>query len=253
MSDDEDFVGLDEALFGEERVNHGGPNAPPVLWECEGFPSLSLEVSSSSSTLLMAHHVWQSSMTLGSVLAKRELEKFGVVIDETKCVVELGAGAALPSLVCDKILHACKTIATDYPDKNVVEAMERNAKNNGCSERLRVVGYDWGGDPNVVLKELDGLPIDVILAADTLWMEKYHSLLLKAIQALAPTSSTSIVFSYMHHDNDGRTANSFFKQLEAAGFLLVHESTRDWRKRGGGQTSKLEYGDVFIRVYKRRI
>jgi len=248
MDDDDLDIGLDVALFGEERVNHGGPAAPPVVWSCDDYPPISVAVSDAPSTALMAHHVWQSSMTLSSVLARKRLEHVGVKIDSESTVVELGAGAALPSLVSSLILNAKKVVATDYPDPNVVLAMEKNAARNNCSANLKVMGYGWGEDPQPILKEVGG-HIDVILAADTLWIAQYHDILLESLKRLMD-ERTFLVLAFMHHDHDGSTAGRFLQKLSESSFKLVHEETRDWRT-SSGERSRLEYGDVLIKVFRK--
>ena len=249
MGDDDD-LGLDVSLFGEERVNHGGPSAPPVIWKFGDKISISVSVSNSSSTDLMAHHVWQSSMTLSTMLANRELTPLVDIGKETS-VVELGAGAALPSLVCDLVLNARRTIATDYPDPNVLLAMQKNAARNNCSSNLKIVGFGWGEHPQSILDEVNG-QIDVLIAADTLWIEKYHSILVQSILDLA-NEHTLVLLAFMHHDHDGSTAQKFLNLLKASGFTLKHEEARDWRRSAANQESrsKLEYGDVLIKVFQR--
>lgn len=237
-----------DGLFGEERVNLGGPNSTPVVWDCgESFPKLHFIVSSSSSTALMAHHVWQSSLILGKLLAKQSIP--GVVIVPHKTtVVELGAGAAVPSIVCDVILNCRKVIATDYPDEKVLQAMEENSQRNGC-KNLQVMGYAWGTSCENLFISIGG-SVDILLAADTLWILKYHPLLVQSILNLM-SMNTVLVLSYMHHDHDGETANKFFDAIDP--FLqLEHESKHNWRKNQVSNMTKLEYGDVHIRVYRRK-
>lgn len=245
--DDDSLFDDLESLFGEVRVNHGGPNRPPVVWECDSFPKISVSVSGSSSTALMAHHVWQSSLSLSTLLAKQKIP--GVVINEQSKIVELGAGAALPSIVCDVVLHAKIVIATDYPDPHVLEAMKQNAIRNSC-KNLRVMGFSWGESCTALLDAVEG-EIDVILAADTLWIPAYHDILLKSLFDLM-SQNTILVLAFMHHDHDCTVANSFLSKLEPQ-LKCVNEFSFNWRKDDATQKSKLDYGDVIIKVFKRRI
>jgi nicotinamide N-methyltransferase len=43
--------------------------------------------------------------------------------------LELGAGAALPSLIA-AVNGASKTVVTDYPDRELIENIEYNVKSN---------------------------------------------------------------------------------------------------------------------------
>lgn len=238
-----------EGLFGEVRVNHGGPNRPAVEWTCEGHPPLRVKVSKSSSTDLMAHFVWQSSMTLASLLAGERLEQ--VNVSDKTTVLELGAGSALPSIVCDTILGAKQVVATDYPDPDVLAAMEENARTNKC-QSLKVLGYDWAQDPSWLLDQVGG-KFDVILCADTLWMRQYHSLLRHALQGLVRDDQTQVVFAYMDHDHDGNVARSFFEEMRGI-LSVISEQHIDWRSpelQESQQRENTDYGDVHIKVCTR--
>lgn len=244
MSDEDSFADFD-SLFGESRVNHGGPGAAPVVWQCEGHGPIVLEVSPQTSTGLMAHFVWQSSLTLAELLAARKLSPL-VDISPDSVVVELGSGAALPSLVCDLVLHAKRVIATDYPDDHVLEAMRRNAARNQCSDRLRVLGLDWEGEDDVG-------EVDYILAADCLWMPQYHGALLRTVLRLMRTPRTLLVMAFMHHDFDGAVAGKFVSALVAGQEVeLVAHTQHNWRKDKAHVAGKEEYGDVQVMVFRRR-
>jgi len=60
------------------------------------------------------------------------IEEFPDVV-KGKYVLELGAGAALPSIVA-AMNGAAKVVATDYPDADLIENIEYNIKN--CSPTL---------------------------------------------------------------------------------------------------------------------
>ncbi|KAH9255153.1 hypothetical protein BASA81_006912 [Batrachochytrium salamandrivorans] len=253
MGDDGLFADFD-SLFGESRVNHGGPGAGPVVWQSEGSGPITLEVSPQSSTGLMAHFVWQSSMTLAELLAARRLAPL-VDVSPDSVVVELGSGAALPSLVCDLVLGAKCVLATDYPDDNVLEAMRRNAAHNKCSDRLRVLGLDWEAEDGASKVQLaaSGSEVDYILAADCLWMPQYHGALLKTVLSLMRTPRTLLVMAFMHHDFDGTVASKFTSALVGSGEVeLVAHTQHNWRKDKAHLPGKEEYGDVQVMVFRKR-
>lgn len=244
-----------DSLFGESRVNHGGPGSKPVVWQFEQYEPLTLQVSQQTSTGLMAHFVWQSSMTLAELLLKRTLQPL-VDITEQSTVIELGSGAALPSLVCDKHLHAKCTVATDYPDKHVLQAMQSNAEKNKCSSNFHVLGLDWeeNGTAVVNVERITGQKhVDYILAADTLWMPQYHTALLKTVLELMGPK-TRLVMAFMHHDFDGKVAEGFISQLLQPELKIQLEShtQHNWRKtQTTATTGREEYGDVQVLVFKR--
>lgn len=243
-SSSDDLDGMDSLLFGEERVNLGGPKSAPVVWT-NGRARLEVNVSSSSpSTSLMAHHVWQSSMTLGTLLAGNEL--FGILPGQT--VVELGAGAGVPGLVCDVCLKAVVAI-TDYPDEGVIAAMGDNARKNGAG-RTKVLGYAWGEGVEEVLVALGTSRVDWVLAADTLWIKQNHEIFLESCLKLMD-EQTKLIIAFMHHDSDGSVAEFFFALAEPH-LKVESTTTHNWRKDGAQKSSSVEYGDVIIKILTKR-
>jgi EEF1A N-terminal glycine/lysine methyltransferase len=83
---------------------------------------------------LEAHHLWNGSRVVASHFESHP----DLVKDRT--VLELGAGAGLPSLVAGA-LGARKVVVTDFPDPDLVENMWRNVRE--CTlldeEEVRVV------------------------------------------------------------------------------------------------------------------
>lgn len=66
-----------------------------------------------------AHHLWNGSRVITEYLETHPEEVRG------KTVLELGAGAGLPSLV-SAVLGARRAVMTDYPDVEIVQTMWRN-------------------------------------------------------------------------------------------------------------------------------
>lgn len=113
-------------------------------------------------------------------------------------VLELGAGAALPSLVLLAQQDALPSavIISDFDDPAIVEAMRKNVEANAHLLRVdicRVVGHTWGTSIAPLIGALadiagctdsPGACFDVILLADTLWDQQPHDDLLSSICAL---------------------------------------------------------------------
>lgn len=84
----------------------------------------------------------------------------------TFTVLELGAGAALPSLLLStlpKTQAPSLIVATDYPDTTILGNLKANAERNtqhkrggsgGSGVDVIVEGYEWGDDPAHVLRHL---------------------------------------------------------------------------------------------------
>jgi nicotinamide N-methyltransferase len=61
-------------------------------------------------------------------------------------VLELGAGAGLPGLVC-ALNGAAQVVLTDYPDPDLVANLQHNVAANvpaDAAPRVSVAGYVWG-------------------------------------------------------------------------------------------------------------
>ena len=209
-------------------------------------------VSSKETHELMAHHVWQSAVSLSECLvAPAEARRSEAMDVRGKTVVELGAGAALPSLVAAKC-GARRVVATDFPDERMVGNMRRNVAENKCGAVVSVVGLKWGESLADVHAALGAPFPDLVMMADTLWMAKAHDALLATCDALVGPR-TKLVVAFLHHDVDGSTASSFLTRLEALGFHKDWATTIDWVGRGEDAKvdTRVEYGDVNLFVYSR--
>ena len=69
-------------------------------------------------------------------------------------ILELGAAAALPSIIC-ALNNARCVVASDYPDNNLIENIQKNAQTNipQLVERgvFFAIPYLWGSDPKLLI------------------------------------------------------------------------------------------------------
>ena len=106
-----------------------------------------------------------------------------------KDVLELGAGAGLPSLVVAKSgartvrtnpsnsLPLCmrltiwfaQVVMTDYPDQALVDNMKYNAAQNGVEVQVAVRGYVWGRPVEPLLEPTGAKKFDLILLSDLIF------------------------------------------------------------------------------------
>ncbi|GME76014.1 unnamed protein product [Ambrosiozyma monospora] len=84
------------------------------------------------------------------------LEKHASTIVQDKTVLEVGAGGALPSVLCC-LLGAKMVVCSDYPDYELVQNLKYNLNElNGVSrDKGRGVGYIWGNPYDVLLNALN--------------------------------------------------------------------------------------------------
>lgn len=114
---------------------------------------------------------------------------------QTRSVLELGAGAGLPSLVC-AYSGATTVVCTDYPDPELVENLKINVeevkrlmseekKKSDCN--IIADGYLWGADVAPLLKHLtksasDDSKFDLLILGDLLFNHSEHNKLLLSVR-----------------------------------------------------------------------
>lgn len=128
-------------------------------------------------------------------------------------VLELGAGAALPSLVllAQQSGLPRAVVISDFDDGAIISAIEDNVKSNVeliSTHLCRVVGHTWGTSTRPLTTALADIlgcsasavtGFDVILLADTLWDQQPHAELLTTLCAmLAPKGEVSLSSTSSH-------------------------------------------------------
>jgi EEF1A N-terminal glycine/lysine methyltransferase len=143
-----------------------------------------------------------------------------------KSILELGAGAGLPSLAC--AARGAKTVvATDYPDPDLVANLQYNVDNCGLAFSPGAVtanGYLWGNSTveirSILPDAADGF--DLIILADILFNHSEHQKLVKTlVECLShQRGSAALVFFTPYRpwllDKD----LAFFDIARQAGFVV---------------------------------
>ena len=145
--------------------------------------------------MLFVDAIWPAAYCISDYLVRNPSLVRG------KNVIELGAGAALPSCVAAKLGAECVLI-TDYPATDVIENISDVIAANGIAN-ASASSYVWGDDVAPLmdrLKESDNKGFDLILMADLFWKDTYHlhrNLLdaIKKLQAPLPITSSSSLLS----------------------------------------------------------
>ncbi|KAF9135293.1 hypothetical protein BGW39_003718 [Mortierella sp. 14UC] len=106
-------------LFGDSQVANG--ESGQIFDYREGLLQLHLANVAGGVVKLMSHYVWNAALVMAEYI------EAGDVVDvRGKRVIEFGAGAALPGLLCIKHGGAQFATLTDYPDPAIVQNLERN-------------------------------------------------------------------------------------------------------------------------------
>ncbi|KAG9237241.1 hypothetical protein BJ875DRAFT_370308 [Amylocarpus encephaloides] len=139
---------------------------------------------------LWGHHLWQAGRIISTYLEKNPS------LVTSKTVLELGAGAGLPSLVC-AVLGANKVVVTDYPDPDLISNLQLNIESlpprpgSSSTYNIHAEGLVWGGDTSTVLHHVSSrqtiapglfLPcFDILILADLLFNHSEHAKLVSTI------------------------------------------------------------------------
>lgn len=144
---------------------------------------------------LWGHLLWNAAQVIAHYI-----EDGADQVVKDKNVLELGAGAGLPSLVCT--LHGARHVTvTDYPDVDLIENLRHNIKFSIPQQYQKIItahGYLWGNDTTTLKEELEnhGQGFDLLILADILFNHSEHE---KLIQTLHHTlkkdpASRALVF-----------------------------------------------------------
>lgn len=105
-----------------------------------------------------------------------------------KTVLELGAGAGLPSLIC-AVKGATQTVVTDYPDPDLVENLRYNVEHGvqlPSPRNIEAEGYLWGAPATEIARHLPNPDqtqgFDLLILADLLFNHSEHKKLVSTVQ-----------------------------------------------------------------------
>ncbi|KAI4202667.1 MAG: hypothetical protein LQ346_001929 [Caloplaca aetnensis] len=145
-----------------------------------------------------------------------------------KSVLELGAGAGLPSIAA-AIWGAKNVVVTDYPDEDLVDNMRINVDAAKAvlprwSASVVVQGHVWGADMDALLVNLpsDAHGFDTLILADLLFNHSQHAALVSTVQAtLARTADAKALvfftpYTPWKYDKD----MAFFDLAREGGFVV---------------------------------
>ncbi|KAI9729417.1 MAG: nicotinamide n-methyltransferase [Claussenomyces sp. TS43310] len=189
---------------------------------------------------LWGHHLWNAGRILSEYLESN------VSLIQGRTVLELGAGAGLPSLICAS-LGANKVVVTDYPDPDLIENLWYNIDHSGLNEggvasnkddadgkRIVAEGYTWGADPASLLSHITKTSLqsttetttpagfDVLILADLLFNHSEHTKLVSTIQRTLSHSSAAkaLVFFTPYRPWLLSKDLTFFDLMREAGFAV---------------------------------
>ncbi|KAK9469918.1 hypothetical protein V1512DRAFT_219628 [Lipomyces arxii] len=184
MSDTESIYGVAASLF-EVPEDFYKPPPPPSSDVYHRKPEFVKDNEPTEITLrlvgkspLWGHLLWNASKVTGNWL-----DQHGAQLCAGKTVLEVGAGAALPSFIC-AIQGARKIVITDYPETELIENIEYNVEKYVEDQKVSkdlfaVDGYIWGNDTKPLLDLIPGDDgYDLIILSDVVFNHSEHAKLL---------------------------------------------------------------------------
>jgi nicotinamide N-methyltransferase len=163
---------------------------------------------------LFVDDVWPGSRVLADYLVRDPQLVMG------KVVLELGAGAALPSCVAAK-LGAAHVLVTDFPGDEVLDNIERVLECNQIVSAT-VTGHVWGRNVECLVQltaKYGRDKFDTILIAEPLWKDtyKFHRDLLTSIKACLSKKEGSVALLAFAH----RTTEEHTKERDLEFFAVA--------------------------------
>ncbi|KAI9848653.1 MAG: nicotinamide n-methyltransferase [Thelocarpon superellum] len=168
---------------------------------------------------LWGHLLWNA----GQVMAEY-LERRAEALVHGRDVLELGAGAGLPGLVCS--LHsAAHVVVTDYPDADLIDNLRYNIdqiQHGREISHMHAEGYLWGSDTQAVSSHLgrSDATFDLLILADLLFNHSEHAELVATISKTLKRSrdAQALVFFTPYRPWLLEKDLAFFPLAEAADF-----------------------------------
>ncbi|KAK6007449.1 hypothetical protein QM012_004263 [Aureobasidium pullulans] len=183
MSDSEGELGIFEEPEGFYEAEK-----EPTFVEYTLQSGLKLNLRLVGHNPLWGHFLWNAGRTIALHFESNPQ------LVESKTVLELGAGAGLPSLISAH-LSAKRVVVTDYPDADLITNLSYNIE--ACAPSLPIVakGFLWGADTSTLIEEVKpDEAFDVLILADLLFNHSEHRKLVQTVTKSLRKDGTALVF-----------------------------------------------------------
>lgn len=193
MSDNESLMNLD--LFQEPEDFR--PPPPKEHFSDYKRQVANVEPSNIKLKLVGTSPLWGHLLWNAGIYTANHLDKYKD-LSKGKKVLELGAAAGLPSIICG--LNEAKTVVcTDYPDVELIENIKANVQKYNSNHNVFVEGYIWGNKYDDIIKFLpedEEKKFDLIIMSDLVFNHtEHHKLLKTGKDLLAKDGKILVVFS----------------------------------------------------------
>ncbi|KAI0066903.1 hypothetical protein BV25DRAFT_1912251 [Artomyces pyxidatus] len=217
--DVEDILKDSLTLLGEQN-----PDFPDDGQLTYGPITVSVAPKEGKANTLLADHIFSPSLLIAERIERGLLPVSG------RTMIELGAGAALPTLVAAaQPAPPALAVATDHPDPGILGTLTRNVARNGGA--VRCAPFEWGTDPARLLA-LAPRGYDIVVLSDLLHFDRAHGELLDAIGALLARREGARVVVAAGVYTRAEFCRSFLRSAEERGIV--------WVERGSGEDGREE-------------
>ncbi|MCJ1393773.1 nicotinamide n-methyltransferase [Xylographa bjoerkii] len=237
----------DTALF-QEPDGYFEPEKPPSFAEHTLLSGEKIHMRLVGHNPLWGHLLWNGGQVVSEYL-QQHIED----LVKGQDILELGAGAGLPGIVCG-ILGArkWKVLITDYPDEELVENLRFNVDNceqlKTSESKVSVEGYLWGAPPPASMSS----GFDLLILADLLFNHSEHAKLLSTIRLTLKRQPAASALVFFTPYRPWLFANdmAFFDLARQGGFVIervlekVMENVMFAEDRGDELLRRTVYGFV---------
>lgn len=249
-SDDE--LGLEAGIFDEPEGYVQPPPEPHFATYERKLSEISpkdIKLRLVGKSPLWGHLLWNAGIFTADYLDKHAKE---LVVG--KRVLELGAAAGLPSLICS-LNDAKVVICTDYPDPDLVSNIEYNfhtLENTTKISPYKVQGYIWGNEYSSILGSefKDAIPeqekFDLIILSDLVFNHTEHRKLLTTCKDLIKKNGKCLVVFSPHRPHLLNEDLQFFETAKEFNFISQKIDLVTWRPMFEEEE---ETADIRARVY----
>lgn len=206
--DDESYV--DTAALFQEPTDFYTPPCPPTTATFHRSPHHVLpgEPAVLTTHLVGSSPLWGHLLYNAGKATTDYIDRHRATLVTGRTVLELGAGAGLPSLVA--ALTAKHVVVTDYPDPELLANLEVNRRKAGlpvqAQNRISVRGYIWGADvaPLLACIQQQGreplAKFDLVVLSDVVFNHtEHHKLLTSCDLALTSDGGGRVLVVFSPH------------------------------------------------------
>ena len=198
--------------------------------------------------------VWNSGSDISEFLVneKGRARMFGEAVKfPLNRVLEFGAGAALPSLVCAKRGLGKVVTITDQFEDGVFKAIEMSvAKNTSPNTQVVVKAHSWGESEADLVQEGK---YDLMIASDCIYYPGAHQALLTSASKCVIAGGIWVIGFSLHGNCKEEEILNFFAMAKAEGWALEREFKIEHDVQEAATWSSVpKRGDVFIKVLAKK-